>query len=181
MLSPETARRLVALGAFIVPVLLVKITASLLGADGPRAATGVQQANGNQQHSMMAQRSSGTSGHRMANRQQLTDLDRELQGHLASLRSSETVRSPMFYAPRSVRPEQPESETEPDRLDVTITAIMTSSDGHLTVIDGALHGVGDTTPDGRWRIVTIDSKSRSVTFEHVDSGERQTREVPVAR
>lgn len=186
MLSPEAKRHAVALAAFIVPVLLVKITATVLGADGPRSATGVsqtmhgtQQPTGGRQPS--GQRSPGNKPGE--DNSAFTDAERELHKHIASLRSAEEVRSPMLYAPRREQPTPPDNPVEPtpDQLRITVTAIMTSADGNITLIDGNVYRVGDVTPDSRWRIVSIDSKTRSVTFEHVEHGERVTREVPVVR
>ena len=52
------------------------------------------------------------------------------------------------------------------------------TEGAVALIDSKPCRVGDTVAEGAWKITAIDSRSRSVEFTHVESGETETVAMP---
>lgn len=165
MVSDGMKRRVIGLGVFVLPLVLVKLAGALLvGGPGevvgdpipvPPAPTPTQPPTPDWSWSA----------------DQLAAAER-----IAALRSSPFDETPFYYRQRAPDPGVGVVENPvPDLLgDVELQMILTSETGGRALINGRVYRVGDIIDRIAWIVKEIDGITYSVVLEHPETGRRTT-------
>jgi hypothetical protein len=157
---------LFALGVLLSPALLVKGTAWLLGSPVAQSASADQKHLGPDATTITP-----------LTKVQLTDAQRRVAEHIASLRAKPFGPSPLFYATsEGGLPVETESIIS---ADVNVQAVLGSAGGNGALVNGKLYRVGDTIQNSPWIVSAIDPAARSITIRHETTGEVETHAVPI--
>ncbi len=160
------------LGVFLLPLILVKGTALLVGQPPQGAAAsggGAVPVNGGIIEIFEPQWSS----------EQIAATHR-----VAELREVSFGESPLLHARAisdidPIDPSDREKDIEPP--EVSVQVILRSRRGNIALIDHKKYRVGDAIGKDGWFIEEIDAVSRSVLIVHRESGTKGTLVVPMPR
>ena len=167
----ETKRRLAAGGMFILPLVLVKVTALMIGGTGPAQVAAAPDVADPAplQPVMLAERA-------------WSDEQRAAARHIAELMDEPFGPTPLYYEPRGRESvpifEDPQSDPAPEFI---VQAILSSAAGNTALIDGEAYRVGDVIGRTEWRIIAIDGAARSVTVLDPRTDRTETRSVQTPR
>ena len=170
MATAETKRRATSAAVFLLPLLLVKGTALLLGDAGPVAASA----------GVVAPPSPVTTPQEHAATAEPT-VDAEVAAaalkQIARLKREPFGEVPLYYEPREqTHRAEPEPTLDPPPH-FTVGAIMASASGNIALIDGTACRVKQQLADTGWIITDIDPAARTVTIEDPHTGRTETRGV----
>ncbi len=164
-MTRNTRRKLQGLGVLLVPALLVKGTALLLG--NPTA----QSSSAAQEHD-----SADVTAITPLVKIEMTEQQIRLAEHIASQHEQPFGESPMHYnAPIAADPSDSRAAPPPGEFDVQ--AVLGSAAGNKTLVNGKLYQVGDTIAGTSWVISVIDASTRSVTLRNEATGEERSQAV----
>lgn len=168
MNAGDAKTKIVTIGMFLLPLILVKGTALMLG-QGPDTATAGDGAN-----NVAATTAIIEPVTREWNEQQLAATR-----HIELLRTKDFGPSPLLHQ----QPPPPPNSTKPPDTprihpppNVSVKMILKTSRGNIALINGRRYRVGDKIGDG-WIVTGIDA--RSVLIEHTVSHEEATLVVPL--
>jgi hypothetical protein len=167
----ETKRRLTAGGMFILPLVLVKATALVVGGTGPAQVAAAPDVADPAplQPVMLAERA-------------WSDEQRAAVRHIAELHEKPFGPTPLYYEPRDRESapifEDPRFDPAPEFI---VQAILSSASGDTALINGKAYHVGDVIEQTEWRIIAIDGSARSVTILDPRTDQTTTRSVQTPR
>ncbi len=168
MLTNKMKRRLTAAAVFVLPVLLVKIAAFLVGQGEPSSAAATAQLV-----------TSAAAGTLTTSEQAPRTVPLTVVEHIAWLRRQPAGATPLYHRRAKVRPR---GKTSKDPVpEFVVQAIMVAPSGNTTLIDGKVRRVGEKLGATGWRVVEIDGRVRSVTIEQTSTGQRIERSVRMSR
>lgn len=160
--------KLVTAAVFVLPLVLVKMSAVLLGG-GPEPATGSTGSGGD---------SPDISG--MTTTLTWTGEQRAAAEHIRFLRTQPFGPSPLFHV-AAIQPDIPDVpdvdpvEPEVPVPDVAVQMILTRTDGnHVALINRRRYREGEALLDQGWIIKKIDGQNRCVIIEHPGSDPPRT-------
>ncbi len=168
MASDQMRRRVIGVGVFALPLVLVKVAGALLGGWGPEDAKG------------------GViipmpPTHRTALPVPTPDWswsDQQLAAaeYVAALRSRSFEDAPFYYRKRAPDPGGGVIEVPvPDLLpDVEVQMILSAPSGNRALINGRPYGVGDLIDGIGWTVAEIDGMKYSVVLQHPETKRRTT-------
>ena len=166
MLRPETVRRLASMGMFVLPILVVKIAAVLLGESTQQSVAGLTTSSPADPGAAPAASVKWTS-------QQLTAAR-----HVDWLKRQPFERSPLLYeedhgmAPQPIHPEAADPSDGQARL--VLQAVMSSERGRTAVINGRPYREGDTVHEINAVVESIDCAARSATLRNRRNNQSMT-------
>ena len=173
MSSQDSKSRLLGLGVFLLPLLLVKGTAMFIGQPAPTA-----DASGG--HSTTVGVSVIETFKPQWSPEQIGAAHR-----VEELRGLPFGDSPLLHARKIedhgpvVPPDRTIIETEPPR--VVVQVILRSRRGNVALIGGHSYRIGDEIGETGWIVMEIDPVARSVLIEHTASGREWSLVVPLPR
>lgn len=170
MLTPEQKRMGVRFGVLLAPLVLVKVAATMLGAEGPRSADASSPAPA------IANDASGGGTIVLPEFNQSPEQQAAAERALRHARAR--VATSPFLAMQSAG-EKPVLVATDDVVDFAVSAIMVTRGGNTALIDGQLRKVGDEIAPG-CVITEIDNDKHCVTVLHQRTGEKVTRSVDLA-
>ena len=151
MMTRDAKRRLVTIGVFLLPVVLVKVVAAPMGHRGPAEAEASHTPT------------QVVAIPRVAAGPQWSEQQRAAAQHVAYLRTQPFGPTPLYYD----RPQPPDRSGSSDTLGhVAVQMIMSSSGGDLALINGKRYRTGDRLRDAGWIVSEINASSGSVTLKH---------------
>jgi hypothetical protein len=165
-----------AIGLFLLPVGLVKLTGLYLGQQGPSAAQAAEA-----DPSAPAANAAPTKAPTWTTRQV------EAGKYIASLRGKSCGPTPFLYEARDPQSTAVTVSSDPvpigtpttDVSKYTVQAILSSSMGTTALINGKPYRVGDTIRESSWVIQTIAADTRSVTLRDSVQGRLETIHVEI--
>ena len=167
----ETKTKIVTFGMFLLPLILVKGTALMLGQGPERATAGTDPNNVTATTAIIAPVTREWSEEQLA-----------ATRHVELLRTKRFGPSPLLHQQpppppnnNTRPPDQPRIHPPPN---VSVKTILKSGRGNIALINGRLYRVGDKIGDG-WIVTVIDADARSVLIEHEASGEEATLTLPL--
>ena len=171
MASDQVRRRVIGLGVFVLPMVLVKVAGALLGG-GPEDAD--------------ARSIPPPPTHRTAPPVPPPDWswsDQQVAAaeYVAALRSRSFGDAPFYYRKKAPDPGDGVIEVPvPDLLpDVEVQMILSAPSGNRALINGRPYGVGDLIDGIGWFVQEIDGMKYSVVLEHPETKRRTTIKVKV--
>jgi hypothetical protein len=173
MASSNTKRKLISMGVFAAPVILVLGAKLYLGSPGPSAAqaTPVEQVTTDKKKKPIVAPTYSTRQKAAAE-------------YIRRIGSQALAGCPFLYEQRQTQPEQtPGTEpvasvyVDPAAPAFTVQAILSSSSGKTALIDGKACREGQKVRGTEWEVLKIDSDARSVTLR--DSSSQRTITVQV--
>ena len=172
MNASDAKTKIVTFGMFLLPLILVKATALMLG-QGPDTATAGGGPNND----------AATTAIIDPVTREWTEQQLAATRHIELLRTKDFGPSPLLHQqppprPNSTRPpDTPRIHPPPD---VSVKTILKTSRGNIALINGRLYRVGGKIGDG-WIVMVIDADARLVLIKHEDSGEEATLVLPLPR
>jgi hypothetical protein len=169
MNSPDSRKRMLSLGALVLPVIAVKLVTTILGHS---AATSAQASP---RPAAFEAATAGANAGRVA----LTSRQQAAAAYVRQTREQTFGRAPFLFEPKP--PDSTSStsttttplvqDTQPDRPlpSFTLGAVMASENGQRALINGRPYLVGDQIKDTQWTILAIDIGARSVTLKDGES------------
>jgi hypothetical protein len=177
MLSPESTKRITALAAFAVPLMLVKAAAIVLG--GPAASSGATTAP-QAANPMAVAPPTGVAT-------QISWTPKELAAatHVQALANLPFGPVPFLYdnQAQAIDTKPPVIENidvgpvRPVKPDFTLGAIISGSRGKTAWIDGRPYREGDRIRNSNWIVWAIDSSARTVTLSSSETDGQFTLKV----
>lgn len=165
------------IGIFLLPVILVKAAAFILGAPGPRQSSAAIAADAQPALAINAIAAPAT----------VTQQQQETLQRIDDLRSLPFGDSPLYYPPAEAAPVQSAVETvsigPAPAPAFTVQAILVRSTGNLALINQRSYTVGDTLHQSDWVVSEINGDTHSVTITQPATGRTATRtqQLPGAR
>lgn len=151
MMTRDAKRRLVTIGVFLLPVVLVKVVAAPMGHRVPAAAEA-----SNTPTAVVAIPPVTVAP-------QWSEQQRAAAQHVVHLRTQPFGPTPLYYDP----PQPPDRGGSSDTLGhVAVQIIMSSATGDVALINGKRYRTGDRLRDAGWIVSEINASSGSVTFKH---------------
>ncbi len=167
MIHRDNGRRAIALGVFLVPLILVKGTAIMM--TEPRGASGsTETAVLPPDFPDLAAYSPEWSEEQLAVLRYAEELREMAFGPSPLLHGVEEAQRAETTKPTFARP--PVS---------VVQAILRSTSGNLARIGRRLYHEGDELGDTGWTVETIDAASRSVTIVHAETKSEAILHVPL--
>jgi hypothetical protein len=176
MRSRDANRALAGIGAFVLPIALVKATAFVLSAGGPADA-------GASPDEATAPVAAPIAGSFAAFAPAWSAEAIAAREHGQALADQPFGPSPMVEIAVAPQPQPAPSEVEgepPPALplfSVSVQSIMASPQGDMAVVNGRVCRVGDRVDATNWTVDSIDARERTVTFRVESTGESITRRV----
>lgn len=165
MANPDTQRKLLAAGLFILPVLAVKASTMLLLGPAPQAADAAIDT------STTPAITSGPT---------VSWKPRQLAAaqYIGKLRDEPFGPSPLLFDYVEPEPEPdpiPTVDPTPIKTEIkfTVNAVMSGVRGRTALIDGRPYSEGHNVRRTGWIVELIDCDSRSVTLREEATGERR--------
>ncbi|MCZ6735675.1 MAG: hypothetical protein O7C65_07800 [Planctomycetota bacterium] len=152
MMTRDAKRRLVTIGVFLLPVVLVKVVAAPMGHRGPAAAEA-----SNTPTPVVAIPHVTVAP-------QWSEQQRAAAQHVVHLRTQPFGPTPLYYDPPQPPPDRSGSSNTLGH--VTVQMIMSTASGDLALINGKRYRTGDRLRDAGWIVSEINASSGSVTFKH---------------
>lgn len=174
MPSHDVKRNMLSIGMFVAPVLLVKLTASLLGDGAPVGASAASSAN-SLEVAMPTIEPPPVAP-------QPTPTQRAALAHMRMLQTQSFGPTPLLFELRSSEPapEPPKPSLEPAPQFV-LQAVLASSRGNRALINGRSYGEGDVVANTNWNVVSIDVENRTVHLTHASGDQNITLTVDLNR
>jgi hypothetical protein len=161
-------RKLFTLGVLLVPALLVKGTAFLMGNPVARSVSAAEET-----------KTSDAAAITPLKKVEASPQQKRVAAHIAMLRQQAFPPSPMYY---NVTEEGTHVEaTEFYTSDVHVQAVMGSASGHSALINRKVYKVGQKIGATAWIITNINPETRTVTIQNEATGEVQEYSVKVAQ
>ncbi len=173
MASEQMQRRVIGVGVFALPLVLVQVAGVLLGGGGPEDAKGgVIIPMPPTQWTALPVPTPDWSW---------SDQQVAAAEYVAALRSRSFGDAPFYYRKKAPDPGEGVIEVPvPDLLpDVEVQMILSAPSGNRALINGRPYGVGDLIDGIGWIVIEIDGKSYSVVLEHPETKRRTTITVRV--
>lgn len=171
MTASTPKSRLMGLGVFLLPLLLVKGTALMVG-QTPQGASASGTAGGSTPAGVIETYTPDWSLEQIAASHRVDTLRNLPFGEsplLHARRVEDVVIDPIDPRPTVIKPPN-----------VDVKMILRSSRGNVALIDGKYYRTGDSLGDG-WIIEDIDPLTRSVFIMHPRSSQEATLLVPMPR
>lgn len=180
MPSPDTRKKVLSFGALVLPVVIVKLAATVLGQSGAATASAAPRPT-----TTDAAVSATTPAATKLTARQLAAAE-----YVQSMRQRTFGRAPLLFEPRPPSNE-PNTSSTPEVTPVvdshpneplpmfTLNAVMSSSSGQRALINGRPYRVGDTIKETAWTVLSIDVAGRSATLQ--DSHSDRTVMIAVER
>ena len=165
MMTPDTTR-LWSVGMFALPLVAVKLAASVLGGAAPRNAGAAP--------AVAATEPASPTGPGLA-KIDWTAEQRTAAAHVRELGASSFGPSPMVELRMSTPPVAPEPVIEPVIMPdaplpvFTLHAVMTAPNANKALINGRLYQVGQEVDGSGWIVDHINVDARSVTLRNQES------------
>lgn len=167
MPSPEMRKNLAAIGALVLPVVVVKLTTLMLGHSALSAQATMKAAHPVAEVSAPAMQQGQNS-----------ERQRNAAKHVQSLKSQPFGPAPLLFAPAAAAPVSADpttpsvvvtpSESPNDDVDPVpqfiVNAVMSSTTGQRALINGRPYRVGEQVRGTTWTVTAIESAKRSVTL-----------------
>ncbi len=173
MSAHNVKARIVTFGMFLLPLVLVKGTAVMLGR-GPEAAIADPVGN----------TTTATTATIEPVVREWTPEQLAAARHIESLRSQPFGASPLLHQEPPPPQDDPRQHQTTPRIqpppDVVVQIILKSSRGNIALIDRKRYRVGDSIGEG-WVVKAIDADARSVLIEHTKTSEEATLVVSFPR
>ena len=172
MNASEAKKKTVTFGIFLLPLILVKGTALMLG-------QGLDPAIGNP----VGNNGAATAPTIEPAARVWTEQQLAATRYIERLRKQDFGPSPLLHqkaAPTQNNIEPTDTHRDHPPPQVGVQMILKSSRGNIALIDGKRYRVGDKIGDG-WIVTVIDADARSVLIKHTESGEEATLVVPLPR
>lgn len=169
MLSAERQRRLVEVGVFALPIVLLRVTAMMFGGQ-PETADAGQSTREDPIVEAVAQPVF------VWDREQIAAAE-----HVRALREEPFGVSPLRYRRAVPTQADPAPEVVTGPLRVRLSGIIDGTNGAVAFVDGEPRRVGDTVEEHRWEIIAIDVEQRLVRFRHTSSADEVTLVLPTPR
>ena len=175
MASPDTKRKLMSIGLFAAPVVLVLGAKMYMGSPGPAAAqaTPVEQVDPEKKKKPIVAPT-------------YTARQKAAGEYVRSIANQKMSSCPFLYEPRVVQAEPSQGEepvasvfVDPVAPTFTVQAILSSSSGKTALIDGKAIKEGQKVRGTQWEVITIDPAARSVTLR--ESGSDRTITIQVEK
>ena len=172
MSGHDPKSRLMVLGAFLLPLILVKGSAIVTGRS-PQGANAASAAVATVNGGVIEVFTPEWSSQQIAATHRVEDL-----------RDMPFGESPLLHVrkhsgiDRIDPPDQPTTITPPD---VSVRIILHSRHGDVALIDRKRYRAGDALGEDGWFVEQIDAGSRSVLIVHRESGKKATLVVPMPR
>ncbi|MHC5023987.1 MAG: hypothetical protein ACYTGG_08755 [Planctomycetota bacterium] len=161
-------QKLLRLGVFLLPVVVVKGLGSILAAPGPAdvAAATIDPVVAEIVHS--APPTPNWSSDQL-----------DAAARIVALRSEVFGSNPLFYEPSITSVDPTPAQTPNLTLDVRLQAIFSSPTSVTALINSRPYRVGETIKGTAWLVESIDSGARTAILRHEPSG--TTRKLTVDR
>lgn len=177
-MTRQNRNRVINVGIFFLPILLVKAAALLIGGTPGSVGAAAPPTNAGSVKIPTVEMPTWSPEQLAAAR------------HVSALRLEPFGPSPLLHGPPSKvadpvveprnNPPPPKREVPPPS--VSVQMILVRSDGdNIALIDRKSYRVGDPLGDRGWVVTAIDGVSRSVTIFHAESGREHTLLVPLPR
>lgn len=164
MRSSDLKRKLLGVGVFIAPILLVNATRVFFSRGGPAEASAAPQAVVADTDTMaFPTLHPPAPGEKVARAAE----------HVEQLRGKPFGATPLYYEPDRVsdKPDPKDQGPKQDPVpDLNVRAILSSATGDIALIGSEAHREGDTVLGTEWVVVGIDAVKRSVVLEHPPTG-----------
>jgi hypothetical protein len=161
MASADTKRKLMTLGVFATPMILVMVAKSYFGTPGPTAA----------QATPIEETSPDKSKKNAVKAPTFTERQIVAARYADSVRTQPMGGSPFYFESRNTTVTTPKSDgpVDPVAFDpgipqFTVQAILASSSGKTALIDGKPCRENEKIRGTDWEVETIDPDGRSVTL-----------------
>ena len=173
MASDQMRRRVIGVGVFALPLVLVQVAGVLLGGGGPEDAKGgviIPMPPTHQTAPPVPTPDWSWSDQQLAAAKYVT-----------ALRSRSFGDAPFYYRKPAPDPGVGVIEVPvPDLLpDVEVQMILSAPSGNRALINGRPYGVGDLIDGIGWIVMEIDGMKYSVVLEHPETKRRTTIKVRV--
>lgn len=166
----DLRRKLPGLGLFVLPIVLVKAAAIMLGAPGPQQS----QAASNQEQA-------GAAAPAAIETPKWSEQQLQAARYVARLNAEPFGPSPFLHLDAPVAA----VETVPASVDSTsklaLQAVMSSASVSRALINGRSYGVGEQVRDTNWIVQHIDIDSRSVRLIEAKNNRSMTITVELPR
>lgn len=160
MASANTNRKLLSMGLFAAPVVLVMGARLYLGSPGPASvqATPVEPVATDKKKKPIV-----APTYSVRQKAAAEFIERNASQPLAACPFLYEPRATPIETPQGTDP-APEVYVDPAAPSFTVQAILSSSSGKTALIDGKAVREGQKVRGTDWEVVTIDSEARSVTL-----------------
>ena len=186
MLTPDQCQKLVAAAFFALPLITVKVVDITLSEGGPAPVSAAQPAA-----AVPAAPAALRTGHpalapRPATANAYTDRpSRTAFGpnpfYYIPVAADSRRESPVPHPPTPPRKSAEGSSSSFAQGDFAVELIMSQPNGDLAIINGETYRVGQQIGQSPWRLISVDSNSRSVALENAQTGQTLTRTVELRR
>lgn len=176
MLTPDQFHKLVAAAFFALPLVSVKIVDITLSESGPAPVSAAQPAAASP---LLPPPAAPTS--------QPSSLTTLASPFADAQTATAFGPNPFYYVPvtdsrrdsasASSNPQPPASGLQSSATDFSVGLIMNQPNGDWAIINGETYRIGQQIGHGPWRLVSIDSNTRSVVLENAQTGQTLTRAV----
>ncbi len=165
MVSDGMKRRMIGLGVFALPLVLVKVAGVLLGGVPEDAGAGLIPPPPTHRTAPLVPTPDWSWSE-----EQLSAAE-----YVTAMRSRSFEDTPFYYRTRAPDPGGVIEVPVPDLLpDVELQMILTSETGGRALINGRVYRVGDMIDGIGWIVKEIDGITYSVVLEHPETGRRTT-------
>jgi hypothetical protein len=166
MPNREQKKALTSIGMFVLPVVIVKLTAAMLGAPGPMHAEASQPTPSNEPASAPPP---------LVKPIVWTAQQLAAAAHVEQLDSQPFGPSPLYYEPVPEEAPAPAAAPVKDNIPAfTLKAVMGTSRGSKAIINGKPYSAGEVVRGTEWLVESIDCDDRSVVLKDGNSGRTLT-------
>lgn len=172
MMMHNLKRAIVPLAVFVLPLLLVKLSAVMLGRSGPAEANSSSTAVTPSELLPLG-----------AGRKPWSKQQRAAARHVDWLRTQPFGATPLYYEVTETPPDNGGSPTPVrfERPHIVLQAVMTSPTGNVALIDAKRYRAGDRLAGSVWIIGEINGATRSITLVHPPTGRTEVVEIRLPR
>jgi hypothetical protein len=179
MANLELSKKLWSAGLFILPIVVVKLSTTLLLGPAPHEASA----------NVVDPGATGPAVVSIGAPAPWTPQQLAAARHISALRTQPFGPAPLLFDktevpeidPEVVVPPPIDDPEPPKEIMFTVHAVMSGARGRTAVIDGRPYTEGRAVRDTGWVVEVIDCDARSVTLREASSGRKRTISVELPR